>query len=76
MQVPSPELGNKTLTGTLESLSDSLKECKGWFNKNLPWEEIKDGQNSGVSCILAHTKSLTKFCYVLKNINLEFIHSP
>ena len=56
VQVPSPEMGNKTLTGTLESLSDSVKECKGWFNKNLPWEEIKDGQNSGVSCSLAKLK--------------------
>ena len=41
-----------------------MKECKGWFNKNLPWEEIKDGKNTGVSCILARKKSLTKFCYV------------
>ena len=60
VQVPSPEIGNKILTGTLESVNDDAKECKGWFTKELPWEELVDGQNSVVSCI-GKTKSWLKF---------------
>ena len=48
MQVPSPEMGNKTLTGTLES-HVGVKECKGWFSQTLPWEELIYGQESVVS---------------------------
>jgi hypothetical protein len=40
-------MGNKTLTGTLESLNDEVKE---WFSKTLPWEELIDGQDSVVGC--------------------------
>ena len=50
MQVPSPEMCNKTLTGTLESLHVGVKECKGWFSQTLPWEELIYGQESVVSC--------------------------
>ena len=49
MQVPSPELGNKTLSGTLDSHNYDVKKCKGWFSRNLPWEELIDGHNSVVS---------------------------
>ena len=56
MQVPSAKIGNKILTGTLESLNDDAKASKGWFSKELPWEELIDGQNSVVSCI-GKTKS-------------------
>ena len=51
VQVPSPEMANKTLTGTHDSHYDGVKECKGWFSQNLPWEELRDGQESVVSCI-------------------------
>jgi hypothetical protein len=49
VQVPSPEIGNKTLTGTLESLNVGVKECKGWFSQALPWEELIYGQKLVVS---------------------------
>ena len=51
VHVSSPEMVNKTLTGTLDSHNDGVKECKGWFSQNLPWEELRDGQKSVVSCI-------------------------
>ena len=40
---------NQSLTGKLDIVAEGVKECKGWFNKTLPWEELSDGQEFVVS---------------------------
>ena len=49
LQVPNSEMKNQSLTGKLDTVNEGVKECKGWFNKTLPWEELADGQEFVVS---------------------------
>ena len=48
-QVPSHELENRTLTGSLETMKEGLKEYAGWFSKNLSKDELADDQGLRVS---------------------------
>ena len=50
-QVPSHELENRTLTGSLETMKEGLKVYAGWFSKNLSKDVLTDDQGLRVSWI-------------------------